>query len=62
MTLADCIHFGPKTLAGGLLLTTNSSSSQNLCTGGENSTREPERGPSLTFRALWGSEKSGTYS
>lgn len=61
MTLADCIDFGPKALADDLLLTITQVAGRILF-GGENSTSEPERGPSLTFSALWGSEKSGTYS
>lgn len=62
MALADWIHFGPKALTDGLLPTTTQLAARIFVPGGENSTSEPERGPSLTFPTLWGSEKSGTYS
>lgn len=62
MALPGCIHFGPKALVDGLLPTATRIAASVFVPRGENKTSEPERGPSLTFSALWGSEKSGTYS
>lgn len=57
MALAGCIYFGPKAVIYGLLPTTSQIAASIFVPRGESKTAEPERGPSLTFLALWGSEK-----
>lgn len=62
VALAGCVHFGPKAFIDDLLPTTTRIAASTFVPRGENKTRKPERGPSLTFLPLWGSDKSGTYS